>query len=170
MSNYILVGVILFLSVYSWFKNVNAYDAFIEGCKEGIALFYSVFPAMLAMIFCVNLIRMSGTFEFVARLMKLINPSILPEIIPMILFRPISGSASLAIMIDLYQTTGVNSIISKMASVIQGSTDTTFYVISLYFSSVGVKKLKHVIPISLLADIIAIALAIYFTMIYFLSS
>lgn len=167
MSVYLLAGVILLLSVVSYFKGINAYDAFIEGCKEGLQLFYSVFPAMLAMIFCVNIIQSSGTFAILSRGMKLVVPQLDSRIIPMMLFRPISGSASLAIMIDLFQTTGVNSIASRMASVIQGSTDTTFYVISLYFSSVGIKRLKHVIPISLFADVLAISLAIYFAAMYF---
>ncbi len=167
MSAYILVGVIVLLCIVSWVKKINAYDAFIEGCKEGILLFYSVFPSMLAMLFCVNLLRVSQLFEWITQLMIAINPNIDPAIIPMILFRPISGSASLAVLTQLYETTGVNSLASRMASVIQGSTDTTFYVITLYFSSVGIKKIKHVIPVSLAADIIAIVLAIYFTIYYF---
>lgn len=94
-------------------------------------------------------------------------PYVPKEVWPMIIFRPISGSASLAVLIDLFQNVGVDSYQAIMASIIQGSTDTTIYVITLYFSSVGIRKIKNSLAIGLMADIAGISMAVLLTILFF---
>ena len=140
---------------------------FIEGAIEGISLFVSIFTSLLAMIFVVNLLKEVRIFELFSNILVPISSEIPGSIIPMCLFRSISGGASMAIMVDVFQMYGPDSLSGMMASVIQGSTDTTFYVLTLYFSSVGVKKIKNAIPIGLFADAIGISVGIFLTLMMF---
>ncbi|MEG0469954.1 MAG: spore maturation protein [Longicatena sp.] len=166
-SVYILPIVVLMIIGVAIYKRVNAYQAFIAGVKDGIALFMDVFPALLAMMCAISLLRESGLMEllcsFIARFVRVIPA----EIWPMVVFRPISGSASLAVLVDIFKTSGVDSFAGNMASIIQGSTDTTVYVITLYFSSVGIKKIKNALSIGLIADVAGITMAILLTIMFF---
>lgn len=166
-SSYILPCIVLFVIVIALVRRVNAYSVFIEGVKDGMQLFLDVYPALLAMMCAISLLRESGLMELFSTTVSHISSSIPPEIWPMILFRPISGNASLAVLIDIFKTCGVDSLAGVMASIIQGSTDTTVYVITLYFSSVGIKKIKNSLSIGLLADVAGISAAIFFTLMFF---
>ena len=166
-STFLLPGFILFVFIYAMFKKIDSYSAFIKGSKEGISLFTSVFPAMLSMMLAITLLRESGLMNVISSFISIVIPSIPSSIWPMAFFRPISGSASLAILVDIFKTEGVDSLAGIMASIIQGSTDTTFYVITLYFSSVGVKKIKNSLTIGLLADLTGITIAILLTLAFF---
>lgn len=166
-TQYILPILILFIVCFALCKRVNAYTSFIEGVKEGMGLFYSIYPALLAMMCGISLLRESGLMDMFSNMISS-GISFLPsDVIPMIIFRPISGSASLAVLIDIFKTCGVDSIEGIMASIIQGSTDTTLYVITLYFSTVGIKKIKNSLAIGLLADLAGISMAILLTLIFF---
>ncbi|MDE6195755.1 MAG: spore maturation protein [Erysipelotrichaceae bacterium] len=166
-TQYILPILILFIILCALCKRINAYTSFIEGVKEGLGLFYNLFPALLAMMCAISLLRESGLLAMFSNWIVNRISFIPSDVIPMILFRPISGSASLAVLIDIFKTCGVDSIEGIMASVIQGSTDTTFYVITLYFSTVGIKKIKNSLSIGLLADLAGISMAILLTLIFF---
>lgn len=148
-------------------RNVNAYQAFIGGVKDGLSLFFEVFPALLAMMLAISLLRKSGLMDVFCAFIAHYVHQIPAPIWPMVLFRPISGSASLAILVDIFTTYGVDSLVANMASIIQGSTDTTVYVITLYFSSVGIKKIKNALSIGLLADVAGISMAILLTLLFF---
>ena len=134
-----------------------------------MSLFLDIYPALLAMMLAISLLRESGLMDllcgFIARYIKILPASIWP----MVFFRPISGSASLAVLVDIFQNVGVDSLAGQMASIIQGSTDTTLYVITLYFSSVGIKKIKNALSIGLIADAAGIGMAVLLTLV-FLSS
>lgn len=146
---------------------MNAYAMFIEGVKDGMQLFLDVYPALLAMMCAISLLRESGLMQVFSDTVAHITTAIPAEIWPMILFRPISGNASLAVLIDIFQSCGVDSLAGIMASIIQGSTDTTIYVITLYFSSVGIRKIRNSLSIGLIADAAGIGAAILFTLIFF---
>lgn len=134
-----------------------------------MSLFLDVYPALLAMMLAISLLRESGLMDllcgFIARYIQVLPASIWP----MVFFRPISGSASLAVLVDIFQNVGVDSLAGQMASIIQGSTDTTLYVITLYFSSVGIKKIKNALSIGLIADAAGIGMAVLLALV-FLSS
>ncbi len=150
---------VLLIICYGAFKKVNVYDSFIQGSKESFDLVFTIFPPMLAMIFSVNILIESNFFNYIFFLLKPIQ--FLPnEIFPMMLLRPISGSASLATLNSIFSKYGPDSLAGLIGSVIQGSTDTTFYVITLYFGSIGVKKIKYSLWAGLFADLIGIISAI----------
>lgn len=162
LSRLILPLIVLFIIVYGIIKKVNVYDVFIEGAKESFDMFVSLFPPMLAMIFAINLFIKSNCLNyFLTFLSPLFNLIKVPlEIIPMAIMRPISGSSSLAILNNILSTNGPDSLIGRIASVMQGSTDTTLYVLTLYFGSVGIKKIGHSLKAGVLADLFAIVLSI----------
>lgn len=129
----------------------------------------SLFPTMLAMILGVNIFINSGLLNFLINifsfLFKLINIPL--DVLPIALIRPISGSASLAILNNIYEVNGPDSLVGFMASIMQGSTDTTFYILTLYFGSVGIKKIRHALFSGLCADLIGIIASIVVTKIIF---
>ena len=135
---------------------------FISGVKEGLLMALKIFPTMFAMVISIDVLIKSNALN---ALITLIEPicfrlSIPKEILPLAFIRPISGSSSLVLMSDLLKTYGPDSFIGRVASLIQGSTDTTIYIIGLYFSSIGIKKIKYSLIVGLLADLFAIILSI----------
>lgn len=166
-TNLILPLFIFLILVVSLIKKIDSYSAFLKGVKEGFLLFNDVFGSMLSMMFAINLLRMSGLLDFIANIFASSILKIEPSLWAMMLFRPFSGTASLAIMIDIFKYLGVDSFSGIMASIIQGSTDTTLYVITLYFGCVGVKKIKNSMAIGLISDIVGISMAILLTFLFF---
>ncbi len=159
ISNYIMPLIVLFVLFYAILKKVDIYDTFIDGAKESFEIVLKIFPSLLAMVLAVNIFIKSN---IIANLFGFINfiPS---EILPMILTRPISGTSSLAVLTNIYKTFSPDGYIGTLASFIQGGTDTTFYVITLYFGSIGIKKIKYALWAGLFADILAIILSFIMT-------
>ena len=141
--------------VYGVLKKQNVYDLFIEGSKESFDFIFSIFPSMLAMIFGVNIFLKSNIINYLYNFFSNIHV-IPPSVFPLMILRPISGSASLAVLNNILKMHGPDSFCGILASVVQGSTDTTFYVITLYFGSVGIKKVKYAFTAGLFADLIGI--------------
>ena len=168
INNFIIPLFVLFIIIYS-FRKIDIYDSFIDGVKDSFKMIKSLFPTMLAMILGVNIFINSGLLNFLidifSFLFKLINIPL--EVLPIALIRPISGSASLAILNNIYATNGPDSLVGFMASVMQGSTDTTFYILTLYFGSVGIKKIRYALFSGLCADLIGIIASIVVTKIIF---
>jgi len=162
LSNLIIPIMVLGIILYGIKKKINIYDTFIEGSKESYDMVFTMFPCMLAMIFGVNIFIKSGVLEYIfVFFQNILDILRIPlEIIPMAIMRPISGSSSLAILNTILETYGPDSFIGRLASVIQGSTDTTFYVLTLYFGSIGIKKIKYSLWAGLVADVIGIMSAI----------
>ena len=169
ISNLILPLIVLLIITYGVKKKINVYDAFTEGAKESFDMTLKLFPTMLGMILGVNIFVKSGILNFILDILTpILNIIKIPkEIIPLAILRPISGSSGIALLETIINTYGPENIISKMSSVIQGSTDTTLYIISLYFGSIGIKKTKYALKVGLLADLTGIILAIIITKIMF---
>ena len=169
MTDVIIPLIVLFIIIYGVKKNINVYDEFISGTLESFSMIKHIFPCLLAMILGVNIFIKSGIIDLIYNIFKpifiLIKVPI--EVFPMIIMRPISGTSTLAILNDIFKTYGADSISGRLGSVIQGATDTTFYVITLYFGSIGVKKIRYALWAGLFADLIGIIAAIIIAKIYF---
>ncbi|MDK2801292.1 MAG: spore maturation protein [Clostridiales bacterium] len=148
---------------YGLAKDVKVYDCFIEGAKDGIDTIVRILPPLVGLLVAVGVFRASGALELITYGLKPII-SVLrmpPEVLPLALMRPISGSASLAIVADLVKTHGPDSFIGRVTSTMMGSTETTFYTIAVYFGSVGIKNVRHTIAAALLADLTGIIASIW---------
>lgn len=168
-GNYLLPIVVLLIIVYAIRKKVSIYDSFVAGAKEGIELGISVLPYLVAMLFATNILLKSN---FLENIFQFMNPvfsflKIPVEILPMALIRPISGNASFAVMIDIIKTYGVDSYLGRLAATLQGATDTTIYVLSLYFGSIGIKKIGHAMWAGLLTDLMAVIISIILVSVVF---
>lgn len=155
----ILIGLIL---IYGTFKQVPTYESFTEGGKEGIKIAVSIIPFLVGMLVAISVFRASGALDY---LMGFIRPvleaiGVPAEIAPLAFIRPISGTAALGLTSDLMATHGPDSFIGRLAATIQGSTDTTFYVLTVYFGAVGIKKMGDALKVGLLADLVGISAAI----------
>lgn len=162
ISNLLIPLFVLVITVHGIYKKINIYEVFIDGAKESFEIVLSLFPTLLAMILGINIFIKSGVLNVLFNwLHPIFNFFKIPiEIIPLALMRPISGSTSLAILNNLLQTYGPDSFIGRLGSVIQGSTDTTFYIITVYFGAIGIKKIKHSLWAGLFADLIGITMSI----------
>lgn len=155
VSNFIIPLMFLAVIIYGFRKKINVYDVFIEGSKESFDMIFKLFPCLLAMILGVNLFLNSNPFLFFKEIAWLPN-----EIISLAIMRPISGTSSLALLANIYSKMGPDGYIGTLASLIQGTTDTTFYILTLYFGSVGIKKIKYALWVGLLTDLAAIVFSI----------
>ncbi len=169
ISKIILPLFVIIIIFYGVKSKINVYDVFLEGAKEGLQTTFSIFPSVIAMIFAINIFLDSNVLEFILKLLGPITGNInMPlEIIPMAFLRPISGTASLAIMNDIFKSFGPDSFIGRLASILQGCTDTTVYVIALYFGTVKITKIKHALWVGLFADLVGIIAAIILTNLFF---
>lgn len=169
ISKIILPIFIIVIVFYGVKKKINVYDTFLEGAKEGLMTTFNIFPAVIAMIFAINIFLDSNILGFIINLLRPVigNINMPLEIIPMALLRPVSGTASLAIMNDIFINFGPDSFIGRLASILQGCTDTTIYVIALYFGSVKITKIRHALWGGLFADVVGIITAIILTNLFF---
>ncbi len=169
ITNLIIPLMVLIIIIYGVRKKVDVYNVFIDGSKESLGMIKDLFPTFLAMILGVNILINSGFLSFVLDIIKPVFMyfRIPIEILPMAAIRPISGSASLAILNTIYQNHGPDSFVGILSSVMQGSTDTTLYVITLYFGSIGIKKIKYAFWAGLCADLIGIIASIIIVNILF---
>jgi spore maturation protein B len=150
---------VLLIVLYGLYKKIDLYESFVEGSKEAFKMSYTIFPNLLAMILSVNILMNSGFLKWIVDI--LFGSIKLPiEIISLIVTKPISGSAAIALINTIYSKYGVDSFYSILASTIQGCTDTTFYVIALYYGSVGIKKTRYALVNSLFGDFIGIVTSI----------
>ena len=162
IANIILPFIVLIIVGYGIYKQVAVFDVFLEGIKEGLTMTIQIFPTIIAMIISVNIFLKSNILELVINFLNpLFNFLKFPkEILPLTVLRPISGSSSLIILDNILKTYGADSFIGRVASVIQGSTDTTIYILGLYYGSIGVKKIKYSLLVGLMADISCIIIAL----------
>lgn len=169
LGNYLIPVVVLFIIIYGIKKRVPIYDSFVTGAKEGLELAISILPYLVAMLFATNILLSSN---FLDKMFVILKPifdflKVPIEILPMAIIRPISGNASFAVMIDLIKKFGVDSFLGRLAATLQGSTDTTIYVLSLYFGSIGIKKIGHAMWAGLLTDLVAVIASIILVSVVF---
>lgn len=159
----ILVGLIVGLPLYGLFRRVPVYEAFVDGAKDGFAVAVRIIPYLVAILFAIAMFRASGAMTVLVEALRtpLAAIGFPPEVLPMAIVRPLSGSGSAAVLVDIQQEHGATSTITRIAATIFGSTETTFYVIAVYFGAVGIRKTRHAVTAGLLADIFAIFLAVY---------
>ncbi len=169
MSNYLIPLIVLTVIIYGNYKKINVYDAFVEGAREGFPMVVKMFPSLLSMILAVNIFSNSGVIDFVFSFLKpfLLILKIPFEILPIAFMRPLSGSFGLAILNNIYEVYGPDSFISILSSVIQGSSDTTIYIISLYFGTVGIKKIRYALWVGLLADLFMVIISLFIVPFFF---
>lgn len=162
ISSMLIPLLVLGIIVYGVYKKVNVYDEFITGTKESFGMITSMFPTFLGMIFGVNLFLNSGIVDAIFSLLTpVINFLKIPlEVVPMAILRPISGSSTLAILNHIFEQSGPDSLVGILASIIQGSTDTTLYIITLYFGCIGIKKIKYALWAGLFADLMGLIASI----------
>ena len=172
LSNVILFSlVILFIST-ALIKKINAYDAFIEGAKEGFETAITIIPYLVAMLVAIGVFRASGAMDILAEGVRSLVLSIglddqFIEALPTALMKPFSGSGARAMMVDTMQAYGADSFSGRLSSIVQGSTETTFYVLAVYFGSVGIKNVRHAVGCGLAADLAGICAAIAVTYWFF---
>lgn len=149
--------------VWAVAQRKDAYELFLKGAKEGMELTIKIFPTLVGIFLLVGIIRSSGIIDFASNIIspitKIVN--IPTEIIPLVLIKPISGSAAIGVATDIMNNYGVDSYIGRLASIIMGSTETTIYVIALYTNSLKIKKGREVLVIALIADLIGVLSAIF---------
>ncbi len=165
LSKIVIPLFVIIIVFYGFKKKINVYDSFLEGAKEGLIITFNIFPSIIAMVFAINIFLDSHFVTFFLGIFKDFFTFIhIPlDIMPMAMLRPISGTATLAIMNDIFITHGPDSYIGRLASVLQGCTDTTIYVLALYFSSIGIKKIRYSLGVGLFADLVGITVAFLIT-------
>lgn len=159
IGSVIILPLIVFgIIFYGFVKRVNVYDEFLDGAKEGLLTTFKIIPNMVAMIFAINILIKSNLIpDMLFFLDDLLNKyKLSSEILPMCFLRSISGTSTIGIMVDIFNEYGPDSLMGILASVIQGSSDTTLYVIALYYGSVGIVKSRYALPVGLFADLIGI--------------
>jgi spore maturation protein SpmA len=171
VANVTLFGVISAFILMAVFRRINVYEAFIEGAKEGFAVAVRVIPYLVAILIAIGVFRASGTLDLlVAGLGRLfdtlgLRTDIIPAL-PTALMKPLSGSGARGMMVDAMKTYGADSFVGRLACTFQGATDTTFYIIALYFGSVGVRKTRHAVTCGLIADLAGVVAAIFIAYIW----
>lgn len=171
-SNVVLIGVIGGFIVGALRKQVNVFDAFIEGAKGGIQTSITVIPYLVGMLVAISVIRNAGVFGFVVEGFSWVFSHLgvntdFVAAMPTALMKPFSGSGAKAMMIDIMRTYGVDSFVGRLACVFQGSADTTFYIVALYFGSVGIRKTRYAISCGLIADFAGVLAAIAVAYVFF---
>lgn len=166
---FVLPTLIVGLPLYGLIKGVKVYEEFVEGAKEGFRVAVLIIPYLVAILFAIGMFRASGALDFLVDFLDPLLGAIgfPPEVLPMAIIRPLTGSGSAAIVADMIEAYGEDSIYVKIAGVMFGSTETTFYVIAVYFGAVNVKKTRHAVPAGLAADFAAMLFATYLVQWFF---
>lgn len=171
-ANLILFSIIIGFIGMALFRRINVYESFIEGAKEGFQVAIKIIPYLVAILVAIGVFRASGSMEWIIRGIESLcaslglNTDFVPAM-PTALMKPLSGSGARGMMIDAMNTHGADSFVGRLASTFQGSTDTTFYVLAVYFGSVSIKNTRHALPCGLIADFTAIIAGIFIAYLFF---
>ncbi|HUF07699.1 MAG TPA: spore maturation protein [Rhodothermales bacterium] len=164
LVSYLVVPMLIVgFPLYGLIKKVPVYEEFVEGAKEGFKVAVMIIPYLVAILFAIAMFRASGAMDFLIDGLRPVLGliGVPPEMIPMAIVRPLTGSGSAAIVLDMINQYGEDSILVKMAATMFGSTETTFYVIAVYFGAVNIKKTRHAVPAGLVADFAALFASIW---------
>jgi spore maturation protein SpmB len=172
VGNVILFGIIIAFFALAFFRKVNVYDAFIEGAKEGFDIAIKIIPYLVAILVAVGVFRASGCMDYAVQGLGAgfhalgINTDFVPAL-PVALMKPLSGSGARGLMVEVMHNLGADSFPGRIACLMQGSTETTFYVLAVYFGSVSIKNTRHALPCALLAELAGVIAAIIVGYIFF---
>lgn len=159
---YIIPSIVLIIIIFGFIKKVNLFDTFILGASEGFKSAISLVPSLVGLIVAVNMLKSSGAFDifsnFLSPFFKFI--SVPCEVVPMAFLRPISGGGSIALLDNLLKSYGADSLIGRLSSIMMGSTETTFYTLTVYFSAVKIKDTKYAFICSTIADIFSMIFSV----------
>ncbi|MDD2401006.1 MAG: spore maturation protein [Clostridia bacterium] len=163
LSRWAIPSILFFVLFYATLRGVKVYDCFIKGAEEGFGLAIKIIPYLVAMMIAVSIFRQAGVINLIYKYFGTVFSyfNIPPDILPLAIMRPFSGGAALGISTDLINTYGADSYIGRLASTMQGSTDTTFFVLTVYFGSVGISKYRYSLGVGLLADLTTFIASIY---------
>jgi spore maturation protein B len=161
-NSLVIPGLFAFIVMFGLFRRVKVYEAFVEGAKEGFTTAVSIIPYLVVILVAIALFRTGGCLEMLnAAIMKVIPEDYFPpECVSLALLKPLSGGGARGVMLDIFQTQGVDSFSGYLASVIQGSTETTFYVLAVYFGAVGIRNTRHAVPVGLAAEFVAVVASV----------
>ena len=143
-------------------RGVKVYETFVDGAKEGFDVAVRIIPFLVAILVAIGMFRASGAMDLLTEALRpmLTAVGFPPEIFPLAVFRSLTGSGSLALMTDIVTTHGPDSILGRIAATMYGSSETTFYVLAVYFGAIGVKKTRHAVPAALIADFVAVVASV----------
>ncbi|MFD1176313.1 spore maturation protein [Paenibacillus puldeungensis] len=162
VSTWAIPVMIAFIPLYAYFKKVPVYDTFVDGAKDGFSTAIGIIPHLVGMMVAISVFRASGALDFfvgwVAPLLERLN--VPAEVLPLGILRPLTGTGSLAFTTELIKAYGPDSMIGRIASTIQGSTDTTLYVLTVYFGAVGIRNGRYALKVGLFSDIVGFVAAI----------
>ena len=163
LSYFVIPLMLVGFPLWGLYKRVPVYEAFVEGAKEGFNVAVRIIPYLVAILFAIGMFRASGAMDFMTDALRPVLALIgFPaEVLPMAILRPLTGSGSAALVAEMIQTYGEDSIFVKMAAVMYGSSETTFYVIAVYFGAVNVRRTRHALAAGLTADLAATLLAVW---------
>ncbi len=162
LSTWVIPLLLAGIPLYALAKGVKVYPAFLDGAKQGFETGVRIIPPLGAIVVALGMLRASGALDGLAALLAPVTaPLGLPaSVLPMVVIRPLSGGGALGVVADVLKTEGPDSYAGRLASVMAGSTETTFYVLAVYFGAAGVKKYRHALPAALLADLAGMAAAV----------
>ena len=163
LSYFVIPIIVVGFPLYGLYKKVPVYETFVEGAKEGFEVAVRIIPYLVAILFAIGMFRASGAME---ALTDALNPVLAligfpAEVLPMAIVRPLTGSGSAGLVVDMIEQFGEDSILVKMAATMFGSTETTFYVIAVYFGAVNIRKTRHAVAAGLTADFAAMIIAVW---------
>ena len=164
LSRYIIPLLLVGIPFYGLaVKKVKVYECFVEGAKDGFTIAVRIIPYLVAILVAIGMFRASGALDMLLTLLSPVLNAIgfPPENLPLALMRPLSGSGSLGLLTDLINQHGAESLIAKIGATMFGSTETTFYVLAVYFGSIGIKRSRHALAAGLIADAVGIISAVY---------
>jgi len=163
LSKWAIPFLVFFVPTFAFFRGIKVYEVFIEGAEEGFKIAIKLIPYLVAMLVAIGIFRNSGAMAIVVNAVSPITKvlSIPGEILPLAIMRPLSGGGALGIATELINTYGPDSFIGRLASTMQGSSDTTFFVLTVYFGSVGISKYRHALWVGLLADFTSFVASVY---------
>lgn len=155
VSRWAIPVLLLFIPLVAYLRGVPVYETFVEGAQEGFQTAVKIIPFLVGMLVAISIFRASGAMEYMALaldpFLRLIGAP--AEVLPLAIMRPLSGGGALGLAAEIVSTHGPDSLIGRMACIMQGSTDTTFYVLTVYFGSVGIKRYRYALILGLIADI-----------------
>lgn len=169
VSAWFISLLLLTILLTAWWKRVPVYEVFTEGAKGGFQIAVELIPHLVGMMVAVTVFRESGAMELLVRLLAPVGQlvGIPTEVLPLALIRSISGSGSLAITSDIIETYGPDSFLGRLASTMFGSSDTTLYVLAVYFGAVGIRKSRYALKVGLLADLVAVLSSVFIVRLVF---